>query len=65
MAREDPVIRYETIVYHPDSKTYLSLEVARLWREYANWLDSVNLLMIEAQGEIELPSGIVKWRRLP
>lgn len=62
---EDPKIRYDVVIKYPDDSRYLTLCIAQLFREYTDWLESVNPLMVDAQGMIELPSGQIKWRRIP
>jgi hypothetical protein len=51
-------------VNYPDDRTPLTLREAVLLREYADWIEEVGPHNIMETGNIGLPSGSIKWRRL-
>lgn len=61
---ETRTIRLEAIVDYPDDSVYLTLCLANLYREYADWLIDVGAHNVGGKGEIGLPSGTMKWRAI-
>ena len=59
---ETRTILLEAIVDYPDDRQPLSLALAGLYRQYAEWLEDVGPYMVREEGEIGLPSGMMKWR---
>ena len=59
---ETRTILLEAIVDYPDERQTLTLALANLYREYADWLEEVGPYNIHEQGVIGLPSGMMKWR---
>ena len=59
---ETRTTKLEAIVDYPDDSVYLTMCLANLFREYAGWLDDVGAMKVAGEGEIGLPSGIMKWR---
>ena len=59
---ETRTILLEAIVNYPDESQTLTHALANIYREYADWLDDVGPDNVQGQGEIGLPSGMMKWR---
>ena len=59
---EKRTIMLEAIVDYPDDLRPLTLCTALLCKEYSDWLTGMDPFLIQGQGEIELPSGMMKWR---
>lgn len=65
MAQEEIEIIFWVFPHYPDDTQYLTHRVSALFREFADWQDEVGPLNIAADGDIGLPSGSIKWRRVP
>lgn len=52
------------VVDYPDDCTPLTVRLTSLLREYCDWMEEVGHMKIGIEGNIGLPSGSVKWRRV-
>ena len=59
------IIHWATIDYPGSETVPATLKLAGLFRDFADWLEQVGPVQVGAEGEIGLPSGFIKWRRLP
>jgi len=65
MAEETRRMRMDVTVNYPDDRKYLTLELANLMREFADWIEQVGPMNIAAEGVIGLNTGSIRWRALP
>jgi hypothetical protein len=53
------------VVDYPDDMLPLDVRLTNLLREYCNWMEEIGSQHLGVDGNIGLPSGSVKWRRIP
>lgn len=60
------VIHWATVDYPPGEMTPVSIKMADLFREFADWIEEVGPHAIEATGTFGHPTkGSITWRREP
>lgn len=62
---EEVEIIYWVFPDFPDEKQMLTHRLSALFRELADWMEDVGPQAIGETGDIGLPSGSIKWRRIP